>query len=221
VLDPYNTTEVRSVQLTRQIDEALVEMHALKVDLIAHSQGGLDARRAISTLGYGDRVPVLVNYAVPNQGTPICDAALATGGLDTLVVLLNLLGGSVTSHRSDAEASFYSMTEDYVRNVFNPENPDDPRVKYISWTGITCNLGEDCGDVVDVELAIEYQIIYDRAGANDGIVPVESAKWGDFRGVVPADHFDEVGQLAGVTNDNYDQKEFFLERARDLRAEGY
>ena len=33
--------------------------------------------------------------------------------------------------------------------------------------------------------------------AHDGLVPVQSAKWGTFLGCVPADHLDEIGQIAG------------------------
>ena len=32
--------------------------------------------------------------------------------------------------------------------------------------------------------------------ANDGMVTVQSARWGTFMGCIPADHFDEVGQIA-------------------------
>ena len=37
--------------------------------------------------------------------------------------------------------------------------------------------------------------------ANDGLVAVPSARWGRFLGCVPADHFDEVGQIAEVAPD--------------------
>ena len=37
-----------------------------------------------------------------------------------------------------------------------------------------------------------------RPRANDGIVPSDSQVWGTFLGCVPADHFDEVGQIADV-----------------------
>jgi triacylglycerol esterase/lipase EstA (alpha/beta hydrolase family) len=222
-LDPYNSVEVRSGQLATQVDQFLAEARARKVDFIAHSQGGLDARRLISTLGYGDRVSALVTVATPHQGTPVCDMALGYlpgPGMDVLAWLLNLLGAA-GGNQSDAEASFNSLSQRYVQAEFNPANPNDPRVSYVSWTGKTCLLGEDCGDECDVEIVAAYLILKDAAGDNDGMVPVSSAPWGDYRGTVPADHFDEIGQLAGVTNANFDHKEFYLRLAGDLAAEGH
>ena len=223
-LDPYNSIEVRAEQLAVEVDEALRNGRAREVNLIAHSQGGLDSRQLITNLGYGDRVSSLTTIATPHRGTPLCDVALGLlpgAGEAALSGLLNLLGATAVGSESDAEASFASMTEDYVQNVFNPATPDDPRVSYISWTGRTCLYGISCDDVCDIEIRWSYDIIYALAGDNDGIVPVSSASWGDYRGEVPADHFDEVGQLFGVTNDSFDHRAFYLERARDLAAEGH
>jgi triacylglycerol esterase/lipase EstA (alpha/beta hydrolase family) len=224
-LDPYNSIEVRAGQLAPQVDELLTEARATKVNIIAHSQGGLDSRHLITALGYGDRVASLTTIATPHQGTPVCDVALGIlpgPGEAALAALLNLVGaGIMGSDESDARASFTSLSEDHVQNVFNPATPDDPRVHYISWTGRTCRLGESCGDVCDVEIYATFEILSAISGDNDGVVPVSSAPWGDYRGEVPADHFDEVGQLFGITNDNFDHRAFYLERARDLAREGH
>jgi triacylglycerol esterase/lipase EstA (alpha/beta hydrolase family) len=211
-LDPYNSTEIRSGQLAGQVDGFLVEGRARKVNLVAHSQGGLDARRVVSTLGYGDRVGAIATIAAPHRGTPIADIALGIlpgPGEEALFFLLNLIGATATGREQEARDSFASISEDYVVGTFNPENPDDPRVAYLSWTGLTCLLGGDCGDVCDVEITWSYILIYDESGDNDGMVPVESGRWGDYLGEIPADHFDEVGQLLGVTNPNFDHLEFY------------
>lgn len=223
-LDPYNSTEIRSVQLAEQLDRFLEEGHARKVDIIAHSQGGLDSRRAISTLGYGDRVSALVTVATPHRGTPITDIALGILPGDSegaLYFLLDLLGATAAGAESDAEASFYSLSEDYVQHELNPTTPDDPRVSYVSYTGLTCLLGMTCDDVCDVEIRWAYDLIYLAEGPNDGMVPVSSGPWGDFRGTIPADHFDEVGQLAGVTSPSFDHVAFYEGLAFDLAAEGH
>lgn len=223
VLDPYNSVEVRSAQLAEQLDGFLKKSRSRKLNIIAHSQGGLDSRRAISTLGYGDRVEALVTIATPHRGTPIADIALGLGpgpGEDALAFLLNLIGAA-GGNESDAVASFESISTDFVQNEFNPANPDDPRVSYISWTGLTCPLGINCQDICDVEIRWAYDLIYLSAGDNDGMVPVSSAPWGDYRGTIPADHFDEIGQVLGVTGPNFDHLEFYLGVAEDLAASGH
>lgn len=223
-LDPYNHVEIRSEQLALEVDDFLSWSHSRKVNLVAHSQGGLDSRRLISTLGYGDRVSALVTIATPHRGTPLTDIALGLlpgPGEEALYFMLELLGATAVGSESDAEASFESMTTSYVQDTFNPANPDDPRVSYISYKGKTCPLGITCGDVCDVEIRWSYDLIYLQAGDNDGIVPVSSASWGDDRGELAADHFDEVGQLFGVTGPNFDHEEFYSEVALDLALEAH
>jgi triacylglycerol esterase/lipase EstA (alpha/beta hydrolase family) len=223
-LDPYNSTEVRSGQLAAQIDDFLVRGRARKVDIVAHSQGGLDARRAVSTLMYGDSVGALATIATPHRGTVIADIALGTlpgPGEEALFFLLNLIGATATGREQEARDSFASLTEDYVQNVFNPANPDDPRVTYISWTGLTCLYAIECGDACDVEIRWSYDIIYLNRGDNDGIVPVSSAPWGDYMGEIPADHFDEVGQLFGVTGPNFHHLEFYHDVMLEIAGRGF
>jgi triacylglycerol esterase/lipase EstA (alpha/beta hydrolase family) len=222
-LDPYNSIEVRAGQLQPEVDQVLTDFRARKIDIIAHSQGGLDSRRLITTLGYGDRVSALTTVATPHQGTPICDMAmgyLPGPGLDVLDFMLNAVG-AMGGNESDAEASFEAMTQHYVQGTFNPATPDDPRVAYDSWTGFTCDITEDtCANKVHALIAASYWIIKDAAGDNDGIVPVSSAPWGDYHGTVDADHFSEIGQFAGVTG-TFEHLEFYKSRARDFAAAGH
>jgi triacylglycerol esterase/lipase EstA (alpha/beta hydrolase family) len=228
VLDPYNHTTVRSAQLAEQIDETLVEWRARKVDLLGHSQGGIDSRAAVSMHGRGDVVSAVLTIASPHRGTYLTDVALglAPGPAEDLVgALLNFVGAVGSQQKSDAKASFYSLSEQYMQGEFNPQNPDDPRVKYISYTGRTCDSlafldpENNCQDLCDPLIAWAYRMLKETRGANDGLVTVESAKWGEYRGEMIADHIDEVGQIAGITDLKFDHLAFYRDRARDLAAE--
>lgn len=58
---------------------------------------------------------------------------------------------------------------------------------------------------------------------SDGMIAVHSAKWGDFRGCVPADHYDLVGQVAdrGVDpNSGFEAVTFYQNVAVDLAGRG-
>ena len=228
VLDPYNHTKIRGAQLTPQIDATLATWRARKVNLLGHSQGGIDSRYAISTLGYGDRVSALMTIASPHRGTYVTDLALglAPGAVEDVVgLLLNFVGAFSSQEKSDAMASFYSLSEEHMQNEFNPANPDDPRVQYISYTGRTCSAtdfldGEkNCQDLVDPLIGWSHAILAINRGANDGLVTVESAKWGDYRGEMIADHIDEVGQILGLTDPKFDHIAFYRDRVRELAAE--
>ncbi len=106
------------------------------------------------------------------------------------------------------------FTKSYVVSTFNPGNPDDPRVAYFSWAGST-----DLASVTPC-YAISWLILEPTEGANDGVVSVSSAKWGDFRGTLRTDHLGEVGQLLGFTSCGFDHRTFFESWAAELEQRG-
>lgn len=60
-------------------------------------------------------------------------------------------------------------------------------------------------------------------GPADGMVSVPSARWGRFRGCVPADHYDVIGQIGHTTLDpltGFDAPRFVAQIVSDLAAEG-
>ena len=111
--------------------------------------------------------------------------------------------------------------------VFNRENPDDARVRYWSWSARSCGLVQfgcqrsSAGETVDLLLTATHTLLL-RFGENDGIVPTSSMPWGEHLGLVFADHFDEVGQIAdgSPSRDPFDHRAFYLNEARRLRSAG-
>ena len=75
------------------------------------------------------------------------------------------------------------------------------------------------GDTIAPEFATSFLFLGGILRANDGLVPVESAKWGRFRGCVPADHLDQIGQLGGLV-DTFNYRTFYEEHAAFLVSEG-
>ncbi|MCB9520865.1 MAG: triacylglycerol lipase [Myxococcales bacterium] len=199
VMDAIATSSDRAAQLAPQIDAVLDETGARAVNIIAHSQGGLDARYLVSTMGYGDRVASITTVATPHHGI---GAAL----FDFL--------------------SAQSFDPDDIE-VFNAENPDDARVRYWSWSARTCGLlAFDCqrsssGETVDAFLIATHTLL-GRFGDNDGIVPTASMTWGEPLGMLFADHFDEVGQIADGSPDGdpFDHRAFYRSEVRRLRDAG-
>lgn len=224
-LDPYNSVEVRGTQLKEFIENVVFVTGANRVNIIAHSQGGLDSRFVISGLMLAEKIATLTTIGTPHYGTPLADLILSdpTGaGKAALDAMLIIMGAALDSQsRANAMASLYSLSVEYVKGTFNHRYPDDYRVVYYSYAGKTCRIWEGCGDTVDIEISLTYEILRELVGDNDGIVPTESSKWGRFLEVLPADHFDEVGQIAGVTNPNFNHIEFYKGIVQNLREEGF
>ena len=200
--DAFNWSEIRGEQLAEQLAALLVETGARKVNLIAHSQGGMDARVVISGLGYADRVASLTTIATPHHGTPLAIADIA---------------------------SVQDFGPDYLDGTFNPAYPDSPSVRYFSWAARTCGLLEfGCqremnGEIADAILTAFQTSLTLRIGANDGFVPTDSMVWGELLGTLAADHLDEVGQIADGTppNDPFDHRAFYLSEMQRLADAGF
>jgi triacylglycerol lipase len=245
---PYDSSEVRARAIATQLDAILARTHAAKVNLIGHSQGGLDARilASVHGLGYGDRIASITTIATPHRGTKLTDAtlglleALPKNEVDALTdALLKLLQKSVYEVQTDPSlrAQLVGLSEDHMRKVFNPKYLDDPRVKYSSYAGRT-NLQSgvfDCDGKypndpthVDVANPLFLPIAPLLAGplnhSNDGLVTVDSAKWGTFLQCVPADHLKEVGVLSVSQKQlvsRFDHLEFFRIVVARIRRDGF
>lgn len=236
-LPPFDAPANRARVLAAQIDAAIAQYG--KVNLIAHSQGGLDSRYLISSMGYADRVASLTTISSPHHGTAIADKALGflPGGLDSTVnSALKTLGIDVAD--VNVRAALTALAE---RNApaFNDANPDQPGVVYQSWAGVSSKTG--VASSVDLS-ACEGKLLMhpntmDKLGtlmpslvwsivghggvdANDGLATVAGAKHGEFRGCIPADHMDEVGQVQDTYDKatGFDHLRFYRNVAFELAA---
>lgn len=242
---PYDTSEVRARAIATQLDEILARTGKRKVNLIGHSQGGLDARVLASPrgLGYGDRIASITTVATPHRGSAVADALLDAVDVlpegpvdDVLDGALKLLEVTAYELHTDAHlrAQGTMLTERYMQQVFNPKYVDDPRVAYRSYAGRT-NLRTgvlDCGgatypnDPFDVRMSqpmLTPLAAFLEEGlalkVNDGLVTVESAKWGTFEECVPADHLQEVGQFGPFTG-GFDSVGLFTKIVKRIRRAG-
>ena len=70
-VDAFGTVESNAAQLKEEIAAVLRETGAEKVNIIAHSKGGLDAKYMIQRLGMAPHVASLTTLCTPHRGSPI------------------------------------------------------------------------------------------------------------------------------------------------------
>ncbi len=70
-IDGFGTIETNARQLKDEVLRVLDETGAERVNLIAHSKGGLDCKYMIRELGMEDRVATLTTLCTPHKGSPI------------------------------------------------------------------------------------------------------------------------------------------------------
>jgi triacylglycerol lipase len=240
-VDPFNDSETRGRELLAHIEDILAETGHARVDIIAHSQGGLDAR-VVATLR-PDLVASITTISTPHGGTPVADVILriiADPRLEDLIDAIVRLAAAPLWDAVGAETSLFAPLRLFSRDgiaAFDAMHPDEPTVRYFSIAGRSnralasdlCRVADrpdflrrydGTTDPIEPLLAISEAIV---GGANDGLVPVESARRGRFLGCIPADHMDEIGHLfgddPGAFND-FDHRRFYRELIAFLRAEG-
>jgi triacylglycerol lipase len=156
-----------------------------RIDMIAHSLGGLDARYALSKLGLDRRVRSLVTVGTPHRGTPLADLATNGGALEWPRKIVAALG--IPLHALD-----WLSTPSL--ELFNKDVVDARGVRY------ACVVGglRAASPIIPLPLVPAHSYLRRVAGANDGLVPMSSQYWGETLAEIEADHFAQVGWRVSV-----------------------
>ena len=71
--DAWGTIEENARVLQKMVLRVLRRTRAERVNLLAHSKGGLDARYLISTLGMEAQIASLTTISTPHHGSSVAD----------------------------------------------------------------------------------------------------------------------------------------------------
>jgi len=216
---PYHVIPQRAAMWKERIEVILGQTGAEKVNLIAHSMGGLDARYLIAKLDMADRVASLTTISTPHRGSSL--ALMALKQPERLRELVrnaaNWVGENVMEVEADFHAAVESLTPRAVTNDFNRDVQDVDGVYYASWAG---SAGKGALNSINPVFRPFNAWLYSREGINDGIVSVASATWGEFRGEMEADHLQQVG-IDVLAGSSFSSKEFMIMLAADLAERGF
>lgn len=191
--DSWNTHESSAAELKSKLEEVLVMTGAEKLNLIAHSKGGLEARYLISNLGMADKVASLTTVSSPHHGTRVAD--LMMGEIpDSLGLLrfnlfkflaqklgfraLDLLGRITGDQRPQARGAIGELTHAHMQ-TFNRSVVDAPGVYYQSYGTVMKRSLDDPFFALTNGL-----LLREGEGENDGLVSSSSCQWGKFRGLI-------------------------------------
>ena len=176
--DAFGSIESNAAQLKQTAEKALKGTGAKKLNLIAHSKGGLEARYMISGLDMADQIASLSTVATPHRGILSMDEIKSKAGwvYKTLLRLFNMMLLFDGGERNWSLELYEQLTTDYMR-VFNELVLDADAVYYQSYAFDMKNRKSDPA------MGLFYSFVRKIEGPNDGLVSVESAKWGDFKGV--------------------------------------
>lgn len=182
--------ETRAAELRRNIQEILAATGMEKVNILAHSMGGLDSRHML----FNDRhqgaihrhVASLTTISTPHGGSPFADWGLSN--LKPLVKLAARIGLNIEAFKDLTVASCGKFNQDPQVEAF--ETACEPLIRFQTYAG-----RQQFWAVFDA-LKVPFYIVEKQEGENDGLVSVRSAQWRGkyFRGIIDsADHLNEIG----------------------------
>ncbi len=225
--DGNGSIEDNAAVLKESILSAIGETGCEKVNIIAHSKGGLDSRYMITHLDMADRVASLTTVATPHHGSRTVDrllrfpAPLVKFGCAVTDLFMRLLG--------DKKPRTYAVIQHFktaVMKDFNAKTPDAPQVYYRSYAFIMKRWSSD------VLLWLPHLVVGRIEGENDGLLPPDAVKWGDYMGSYTGNsrrgvsHFDEVDlrrrKLSSKPGSGIsDIPQFYLDLAESLADQGF
>ncbi len=185
--------ERRAKDLRKEISKILDKSGEEKLHIIAHSMGGLDARRMIVHENMADKIASLTTIGTPHWGTSVADFAMKYG-IDKVIGILNKII-NLEGIKSCTFADCIAFNESARNN--EASNEVVYQVYYSSQVYHRTFL----------PFQPAWKIITEKEGENDGLISVKSQCWtpmlvsddGTIKIVkqhkfpIPADHLDEMG----------------------------
>ncbi len=209
-------------ELAERIREILRETGCEKVNIIAHSKGGLDTRYAVGMLGMAPFTASLTTINTPHRGCVFADYLLdkiPQAVKDKVSGTYNAALKKAGDENPDFMAAVTDLTASACRR-FNEEVKDVPGVYYQS-VGSKLNIASGGR----FPLNFSHHLVQYFDGPNDGLVSETSFPWGEDytflttsgkRGISHGDVID----LNRENIKDFDVREFYVELVNALKRKG-
>ncbi|KAH0004979.1 alpha/beta-hydrolase, partial [Aureobasidium melanogenum] len=218
------------IQYWRGIREALAAKGIEVITATVPSSGSIEARAQKLTCGLDSRYMIsqlkppnvkvlsLTTIATPHRGSSFADVMFSWIGPTNIPKLYKML-----EFFGFETGAFSQLTQKYMRENFNPKTPDREGIAYYSY-GATVNPR------FWSMFRQSHRIIQKLEGDNDGLVSVQSSKWGIYKGTLKdVSHLDMINwtnrlrwflwELTGNKR-NFNAIAFYLDIADMLAKEG-
>ena len=215
-------------ELAERIREILKETGAEKVNVIAHSKGGLDTKYAIAKLGMAPYIASLSTINTPHRGCEFADYILdkaPTALRDKVASGYNVALKAI----GDENPSFLDAVNDLTATGCKRINEEIGDYDFKENGVYTQSVGSWMKKATSgaFPLNMSYHLVKYFDGPNDGLVGDKSFKFGEKytflenkkskRGISHGDMID----LNRENIDGFDVREFFVQLVSDLKNRGF
>ena len=217
-----DSVENSAKELEQRISKILEESGSEKVNIIAHSKGGLDSRAVINRMG--DKIASLTTINTPHRGCEFADYFLSKIPDNAQKAIADKYN-TVASELGDKNPDFLSAVYDLTASECKKRNEilkDNPNVYYQSVGSVLQKATSG-----KFPLNFTYNLVKHFDGENDGLVGINSFAWGEkftllrnemtTRGISHADVID----LNRENINGFDVREFYVQLVYDLKKKGF
>lgn len=212
-----------AAEIAKRIDDIIKDTGCEKVNIIAHSKGGLDSRYALSCLGMSDRVASLTTINTPHRGCLFADYLLdklPSNIRDNIASTYN----NALNKLGEPDSDFIAAVSDLTAKACTRLNDEMP-----PFNGVFCqSFGSKLNHASSgrFPLNFSYHLVRHFGGNNDGLVSESSFEWGQKysfltvkgkRGISHADMID----LNRENIPGFDVREFYVNILSELKNLGF
>ena len=220
--DAFNSHADNAIILKHRVEEILEKTRKDKINIIAHSKGGLESRYMISKLGLHNHVASLTMLGTPNRGTTLADIIVGKIPLPkfTIARLFNIYAKLIGDKRPDSMRAAIQLSRSFMKN-FNEDVLDVEGVYYQTFAS---HVTRHYPNILWRTLA---GVLYTFDGENDGLVSIKSAQWGDYRGLIKTEacptisHADMIGLKQFRVIKDFKSHWFFANIVHELKNKGF
>ncbi len=214
--------EDSAIEIRDRIKAIIEETGCGKLNIIAHSKGGLDTKLAIHKYGLEEYVASVTTINTPHRGCNFSDYVLTkmpetikNGIANTYNATLRKIG--------DPNPDFMAAVTDLSSKVCGPMDAEIPLPQGVFCQSVGSRLKNAVGG--KFPLNFSYNLVKHFDGYNDGLVGEDSFKWGEKytfltnegrRGISHGDMID----LNRENIPGFDVREFFVGLVADLKNRG-
>ena len=215
--DGVGAIQTNAQQIKEEILAILQKEKCEKVNIIAHSKGGLDSRYMISKLGMDDKIASLTTLSTPHHGSKMSTTLMKIPKFFAKIIAF--FCNTAYKIAGDKKPDLYAcgvQLSDTTMVEFNKDVPNSDKVYYQSYSSKV-----DTRKAFVQFIPFQFCKICEKRDV-DGVVAVESAIWGDYKGSIHTNpnHTKMVGAY-GSKRHLKDVCAFYCKVAKDLEEMGF
>lgn len=175
--DGFGTIENNAEQLKKFINEIKEKEHVEKVNLLAHSKGGLDSKYMIKELDMEDSVASLTTLCTPHKGSPIASKLLKLP--KWLIKFISFWLNFWYKIFGDVKPDAYEVCKQLQR-IETIENECLVFSDKVYCQSYSSKMNKSTDDFL-MGIPYAFSMYFDHV-ETDGMVPVDSCVFGEYRG---------------------------------------